>query len=337
MPIKYAVTNRKELPKSLLQFEIEIPAEEIAPLVRRVLERLAGEAEMPGFRKGNVPEKMLRERVGELALWEKAAGEALTFALPEAFKTETIDAIGHPSVAVTMLAPGNPLRAQITVARLPRFAPPDYKGIAARANARPGETQTVEEKEVDAVIAEIKKIRAGEKTNNAPLTDETVKQFGNFNSVAELRAAVAENLKRQKEERERGKRRAALLHALVSEMKTELPDILIGSELARMEAELEGELKRFGGTMEKYLTETKKTREELRKEMEPDAMERARLHMLLQKIAEAEKIIAPVEQVETEVKRILAEHKDANPEAVRIFVETLLTNEKVIAFLEDQK
>ena len=169
-----------------------------------------------------------------------------------------------------------------------------------------------------------------------PLSDETAKQFGNFNSVAELRAAVSENLKRQKEEGVRHKRRAALLHELVSETKVELPDILIGSECARMEAELEGELKRLGATLEKYLAETKKTKEGLRAEMQPDAEKRARLHLLLSNIAEAEKVTATPEQVEAEVKRILAEHKDADREAVRLFVKTLLTHEKVIAFLESQ-
>lgn len=334
MPMPCAVTNKKDLPKSLCEFEIEIPAEEIASRMRRVLEHLVRETELPGFRKGFVPEKMVRERVGELALWEKAASEALSAALPDAFATETIDAIGQPSVAITMLAPGNPLRAKVTVARMPLFTLPDYQKIAGRANAKPKETPTVEEKEVDAIIAEVQKIHAGERKDAPPLTDETAKQFGNFNSVAELRAAVSENLRRQKEEGERQKRRASLLRDLVSDIKVELPDILVGSELTRMEAELEGELKRFGGALEKYLAETKKTKEELRKEMEPDATARVRLHILLQKIAEAEKIIAPVEQVETEVKRILAEHKDANPEAVRTFAETLLTNEKVIQFLE---
>lgn len=337
MPIQYAVTNKKELPKALLEFEIEVPAEELAALSRRVLEHLVRETELPGFRKGFVPEKMVRERIGELALWEKAAGEALSAALPDAFRTETLDTIGQPSVSVTMLAPGNPLRAKITIARIPSFAPPDYQKIAARANAKPKEAPAVEEKEVDAIIAEVQKICAGEKEEIKPLTDETAKQFGTFNAVAELRAVISENLRRHKEEGVRQKRRGALLRELASEVKTELPDVLIESELSRIEAELEGELKRLGGTMEKYLTETKKTREELRKEMEPDAAERARVHLLLRQIAKTENIATPAEQIETEVKRILEEHKDADEKAARLFVETVLTNEKVIAFLEDQK
>ncbi|HXK31379.1 MAG TPA: hypothetical protein VJZ94_01380, partial [Candidatus Paceibacterota bacterium] len=82
-----------------------------------------------------------------------------------------------------------------------------------------------EEKEVDAVISELRKIRAGEKPPNTPevkevkpLTDEIAKQFGNFNSVAELKAAVSENLARQKEEQEKQKRRGALLSTLVLEI-----------------------------------------------------------------------------------------------------------------------
>ncbi len=335
--MSFTIRARKELPKALREFEIEIPAEDIAPLLRRVLTELAREAELPGFRKGNTPEKIVRERIGEFALWERAAGEALAVALPEIFKGEAVDAIGQPSITVTMLAPGNPLRAKITVAQIPQFALPDYKRIAMIANEKPRSAQTVEEKEVDAIIAEIQKIHAGEGKETAPLSDETVRRFGNFSSVAEFKNAVSKNLMRHKEEQERQKRRAALLSTLVAEIKAELPDILIESELARMEAELKGELERLGGAWKKYLAETKKTEDGLRKEMRPDAENRARIHLLLRKIAAAENIVAPPEQVEAEMKRILAEHKNANPEAVRLFVENLLLNQKVIQFLESQR
>ena len=350
----YTIRAKKKLPKALCEFEIEIPAEDIAPRVRRVLAELTREAELPGFRKGFVPEKIVRERMGEFALFEKAAGEALAAALLEICKEEEIDAIGQPSVSVTLCAPGNPLRAKITVAEVPHFALPDYKKIAAGENEKPFAPEKVGDKEVDAVIDELRKIRAGEDPKSPrevkevqPLTDDTAKQFGNFNSVAELKAAVAENLKRQKEEQEKQKRRGALLAALVSEMKVELPDILIQSELARMGEELKGELERFGGTMEKYLADIKKTADEFRNELRPDAEHRARVHLLLHKIAQAESISAPPEKVDEEVRHILSLHKhaqpngrsggNADPEAVRFFVETLLMNQKVIQFLEDQK
>lgn len=342
--MNYLLLSKKELPKSLVELEIEIPADDISAFRSRTLKRLVSETQLPGFRKGNVPEKMVRDSVGELALWERASEEALPAALLEIFKTEKIDAVGHPGITITMLAPGNPLRAKITIARIPLLALPDYKKIAALANEKSFPAPAVDEKEIDAIVAEIQKIRAEKKkpdsaeSNGAaettPLSDEDVRQIGNFKTVADFRAAVAEDLKLRKKEEEREKRRAALLNAIASEIKEELPDILIESELARMEAELRDNIERFGATIEKYLAETKKTLEELRFAMRPDAKQRALLHLALFEIARAENIKAPAETIEAETKKILEQNKGADAKAAAIFVETFLTNQKVIEFLE---
>ena len=50
-----------------------------------------------------------------------------------------------------------------------------------------------------------------------------------------------------------------------------------------------------------------------------------------------EKIKPEEDQVQKEIEHILSHHKDAPEERVRIFVETMLTNEKVFDFLEKQK
>ena len=80
-----------------------------------------------------------------------------------------------------------------------------------------------------------------------------------------------------------------------------------------------------------------KTIPDLRKEFRIDAEKKAKLGLVLNKIAEVEKIEADKEQVAKEVAMILEHYKDADRERAEMHAENVLTNEKVFQFLENQK
>ena len=302
------------------------------------------DAEFPGFRKGFVPEKMIRERAGEMALWEEAATDALSEALAEIFQAEKLDVIGRPRVEAQKLAPENPAEFKVTVYLYPILALPDYKKIATEKNSKKQEPITIDEKEIDTVIAEIQKQHestagrpAEEGKKEIALTDETVKEFGKFETVADFRAKVKEGLVSHKEERNREKRRAELLDALAEKSYGDIPSILIESELSRMENELRGQIEKIGGSFEEYLKEINKDRDTVRNDWKKDAEHRARLQLALFQIARAEKLAPAEEEIAAEVKHILEHYKNASPENAHSYIETMLTNQKVLAFLEDQK
>jgi len=85
---------------------------------------------------------------------------------------------------------------------------------------------------------------------------------------------------------------------------------------------------------EDYLGHLKKTMEDLRKDWRTDAEKRAKLQIVMNKIAGVEKIEPEAEKMEAEVKHLLASYKDAKEERVREYVAMVLTNEKVFEFLE---
>lgn len=333
--MSYTILNKKLLPKSRLELALEIDAAAIAATRAQVLEEAAREADMDGFRKGKVPKDIIRQRMGELALWEEAAMRALSHVLAEMFQKENLDPIGRPTVTATKLAPDNPAGFKVVVSLFPKLSLPDYRALAATHNAEPVERAAVEKKEIDAVVAEMTKEherRTNQKDFEA--SDETVKQLGEFSSVADLYAKVAEELAAHKKNKTSEKRRAKLLDALVSGAAGELPDILIEQELNRFEAELEGQLKVAGASLPQYLKEIKKDRAAVRAEWRPDAERRARLELVLAEIARAEKIEASGEEVEAEVKHIRERYKEAKSETVRRFVENVTLNREVIQFLE---
>lgn len=171
------------------------------------------------------------------------------------------------------------------------------------------------------------------------LSDDLVKtlgQPGQFENVEDFRAKIREHLSIEKTREAEGKRRAALTDLIVNESEFELPEVLTRSELTQMFGQMEEDIKRAGLSVDDYLSHMKKTREDLEREWTPTAEKRARLQLVLNEIAKAEKIEPEREKVEEETKHLLEHYQNADPLRVRVYVASVLQNEAVMKYLESQ-
>lgn len=145
-----------KLPHSEVEVEITLQFEEFEPQVKRAAQLISEEIEIEGFRKGKAPYEVVKQRVGEAAIYERAADLGVRKAWKEVFdrmvKSGEIPPknplIGHPEVSVTKLAPGNALEFKVKAALLPFVKLPDYRAIAKRVGEVKKET-AVEEKEIE--------------------------------------------------------------------------------------------------------------------------------------------------------------------------------------------
>src|SRR5258708_1691188 len=119
-----------------IEFEAEIPAEVMERYVEEELARAAQNFSWPGFRKGKVPENIVREHVSEMALLDDATDEALHDVIPEIAADEKLQVLGKPKLIVTKIAPKNPLGFKIRFALSPAVGLPDYKKIGRTIAAR---------------------------------------------------------------------------------------------------------------------------------------------------------------------------------------------------------
>ena len=134
--------------QSQVRIEGEIPFEELSKHRATAIKQLGRDMEIDGFRKGNVPEKMVIARVGEMAILSEMAERAIAENYPKALATHKIDAIGYPQIQITKIAEGNPLGFTATVATLPEIKLPDFKKIAHGVNEeKPSDEVTDEEVE----------------------------------------------------------------------------------------------------------------------------------------------------------------------------------------------
>jgi len=114
----------------------------------------------------------------------------------------------------------------------------------------------------------------------------------------------------------------------------EVPLIFVESEQSKFLAQLKEDIARFNIPYDDYLKRTGKTEEELLADFRDQAYKRAKLQLTLNKIADDEKVVADDASVEAEIKHALEHFPDAKPELLRIHIETVLKNEKVLRMLE---
>ncbi len=126
------------LPKSEIEIRVVIPCAEFAPHVTRAAILISEEVAIEGFRKGKAPYDVVKNRIGENAIYERAAELAVRKTYPEILRelvtnnqlSATNPPIGQPDITVTKLAPGDDLEYKARTALLPSVALPDYKKIA---------------------------------------------------------------------------------------------------------------------------------------------------------------------------------------------------------------
>ncbi len=341
-------TEIKKLPKSQVEILGTIESEEFESFRGKALKHLGEHADLPGFRKGHVPEKVIETSAGEMTILEEMAEIAIESRYPEIIVGNKIDAIGHPTISILKLAKGNPFEFKIVVAVLPELSLPDYKKLAEKHTKEPINI-TIEDEEVEKVILNIRKQRApkiekvegenGEVTEKKeedlpPMDEEFLKSLGDFKSIDEFKSRLKDNMTKEKDQQGKEKRRMEIIKELSDETKTDIPDILIQSELDRMIAQFKHDVSQMGLKFEDYLNHLKKTEEDMRKEWEKDAEGRAKTQLIIDKIAETEKLIPEKELVDKEVEHIMEHYTDADKNRTRSYVEMVMTNEKVLEFLE---
>ncbi len=330
-----------------VELEIEVPVTTLEKFRAESVREISKEVEIDGFRKGAAPEKMVIEKVGEMMVTEKVAYRAINNIVPIVLSNEKLEALTMPSISITKIAPGAPLTFKMNVALLPTVELPDYKKIAV---AVPVEViETIEEKDVDQYIEYLRKQRAHgeamskgqkidpEKLELAPFDDDFVKTLGSFETVDAFKTELRKNMLEERKHRSAEARRIKIIENIVDEAKADVPDVLVEQELDRMVAKFKHDIERFKMTPEAYLAELKKTEEDLKQEWRPDAVKRAKMNLILPKIAEAENITADEKDIAHELEHIKEHDKDIDETHARMYLRMVLTNEAVFKFLETQK
>lgn len=408
--------------KGQVTLTIEIPVDEAETYLKRAADRLAQKTSIPGFRPGKAPINVIKQRYGDMALYEEALQDIVTQTLWAALKEHTIDSVGQPQINVEKLAPGNPIVYKAIVSILPEVQLNDWQKVSVQRKKI-----VIEDKDVDDMIDNLRGMQAtealveraakhgdkvevnfevkhngvvieGGKGTKYPLIlgsgsmipgfeDEILgvtagasKEFmltfpepyfqeslagkqamfkvelvGVYernlpekndawarsmmgSSYPELVALLKQNLMSEREQKEKNRLEQEIVESIIKGASfTDIPENMVHSEVEKMLYELEDDVKHRGMEWEKYLSSIKKTKEQVEKEFEPQAIMRAKAGLVLRVLADELKLGATDAEIEAELQQQRESYagneevlKNLATNEFRRYVAVTLTNRKVI-------
>ncbi len=420
--------DKKDLGKSQVELQVELSFEELKPYIDKAVKEISQETSIEGFRPGNAPYEVIKQKVGEMSILDRAARLAVNETLDKAIN-EKVEGqpIGQPQVEITKLSSGNPMSYKAQISLLPEVSLGDYKNkqvdqekveVDEKEVERTIKTlqeQYAEEKEVDRksqkgdkLVVDIDMfqdkvpveggqskdttvvlgdnylvygfdekltgVQKGDELNfqlkypknhhqknlagkdvdfkvkvkkiyerNLPeLNDDFAKKFG-INSLKEMENALRDNIKHEQQQRADQRTEIKMMDKILEGSSFgHIPEILVDQESSKMLAEIEQNITSQGGKFEDYLQSVKKSQEDLKEELKPEAEKRVKTALLIREIADQEKITASKEEVDEKQNELLEQYKGyekveqrVKEPSYRVYLENVLVNNKVLSKLKE--
>jgi FKBP-type peptidyl-prolyl cis-trans isomerase (trigger factor) len=335
--------------------EVEITHAAIEQSKAKALIRLNEQVKIDGFRPGHVPEKVLIEKIGEYAVTEEACRTFIDESFGDIIMESKQIPVNQPTIAITKLAVGEDAELKITFATPPVIELGEYKKIAKKHNKEKADVVAVEatDEEIDAMLMDLRnqvahtdyhaKHEHGHDNHEhgeiepATLDDAFAAKVGPFKTVDELKAAVTENVKQTKEQKNLEQFRILLIDEIIGDSKISYPSFFLTSEQNIMIEELKNDLSKNGIPYDEYLQHIGKNEEVLKEERKDIAEKRVKTQLVLSKISVTEELKPAENLVEEQMNQIMKMHPQAEKENVRAFVERFEMNQLVWKWLEEVK
>ena len=384
----------EKLENNMAKLKITVPAEQLEKAIEKAYQKNKNKIQIPGFRKGKAPRKMIEQMYGKGVFYEDAANDLIEEEYPKAVEECGEDVVSSPKIDVEELEAGKDFVFTAEVALKPPVKLGKYKGIEVEKmdldvtddevdaeidkqrnmNARsidvtdravkdgdtvsldfegfvdgvafdggkgtdypltigsgafiPGfEEQLVgfeigQEGEVNVKFPEdyqaenlagkdatfkckVNSIRAKELPE---LNDEFASDAG-FDTVAEYKEDVKKKLEEKRAADEKAKREDAVVRAAIEDADMELPEAMIETQQRQMVNEFAQRLQMQGMNMDQYLQYTGGSIDQMLAQVKPQAIERIKSRLVLEAVAEAEKIEVSDADVDAEIESMAHQYK----------------------------
>ncbi len=382
--------------KNKVKLTIEVAAELFEDGMKKSYQKNVKYINVPGFRKGKAPRKMIEKMYGPAVFYEDAVNFIIPDAYDEAVKEADIHPVSQPEIDIVTIGEADkPFVFTAEVFTKPEVKLGTYKGV---------EIEKVENKVTDAdVDAEIASMREknsrmvtvedraaldgdittidfegfcdgvafeggkgtdyeltlgsgtfipgfeeqivgkkigeefdvnvkfpeeyhaeelkgkdavfkvtlkGIKVKELPqLDDEFAKDVSEFDTLDALKEDIKSKLTKEAENKTKAEIENRALEAAVEGAEIDLPECMVDNQVEKMLEDYAYRLKSQGIDMKMYLQYTQMTEEQLKEQMKPSAKQQVLGSLVLEKIAELEKLEATDEDIEKEFDKIAETYK----------------------------
>ena len=149
----------EKLEKNMAKLTIEASAEDFEKAIQKVYLKARGKINIPVFRKGKAPRKLIEKMYGTGVFYEDAANDLIPTAYAEALKDCDLEIVSRPEINVTQIESGKPFIFTAEVAVKPEVTLGEYKGVE------------VEKSDVEVTDEDINKEVDKERENNSRTID----------------------------------------------------------------------------------------------------------------------------------------------------------------------
>ena len=129
------------------KMSFEIPAADFDEALQKAYLQLRGRINVPGFRKGKAPRKLIESMYGESVFYEDAFDIVFPGVYDAAVEEAGIQAVAQPEVSVEQIGKGQDLKVSCEVFTYPEVTLGQYKGLTVEIDR-----QTVTDADIDARI-----------------------------------------------------------------------------------------------------------------------------------------------------------------------------------------
>jgi len=136
------------------------------------------------------------------------------------------------------------------------------------------------------------------------LDDDFAQDISEFDTMDELKKDLKEKIREEKKARATREMENTVLETAVNGSKVEIPAVMIENRMENIVQDFEHRLSHQGLNLEKYLQMINKTMDEFRENMKPDAEKQVKTSLVMEKIAEVEKLEASKEDLDKELERL---------------------------------
>lgn len=126
--MKSAIEN---LSPTRVKLTVEVPSADLKSEMDAAYKKIADSVNIPGFRKGKVPSRIIDQRFGRGAVVQEAVNEALPTLYTNAMQENELKPLGQPEVNFTELPldDGQDLKFEAEVDVMPKFDLPAFDGL----------------------------------------------------------------------------------------------------------------------------------------------------------------------------------------------------------------
>jgi len=169
------------------------------------------------------------------------------------------------------------------------------------------------------------------------ISNDWVKTLGNFETVESLKEDIKKGIKQEKEIAEKQKQREQAIQKTLEKVKFEVPFVLIEREAEMMIDNVKSRVQsELNMDYSQYLSQLKKTEEEVRKEFEKIAEEKVKGFLVLHQIEKDEKIEVEEKEIEEKIEEIINQYpnkeearKGIDMEHAKMHIEDELKRDKI--------